>query len=241
MQVEEGSATTTILDISTAEGSASQNEATGTVYFWKHFEIPYGLMCQWYPSYFRDTCVHVEHTFNCAEQYMMYRKALILATSDEAANMDGESHLQQPFHANVTSRPTNGRRAKVSHAQNDSSRLPDMILAENNPGRQKALARSVRFTPTQLEEWERIKFEVVVQGNYCKFTQNQTLLRQLLATGDRELVEASPQDDVWGIGHAAEFAEFHREHWGSNLLGKALMTVRSRLKAEIKDDRTFNE
>ena len=172
---------------------------------------------------------------------MMYRKALILATSHEAVTLDGESHLQQPSHANVSSRPKNGRRAKVSQAQNDPSRLPDMILAEKSPGRQKALARSVRFTAKQLKEWDSIKFEIVVQGNYCKFAQNQDLLRRLLATEDRELVEASPQDDVWGIGHAAEFAELHREHWGSNRLGKALMTVRSRLRAEMEDETTLNE
>lgn len=128
-----------------------------------------------------------------------------------------------------------GRRAQISNVQKNPSRLPAMILAEQDPSRQKALARSIRFTPAQLQQWDSVKFDVVVEGNYCKFKQDPDLLRQLLATGERELVEASPQDNVWGIGHAAEFAEMYREHWGSNLLGKALMAVRKRLRAEIQD------
>jgi ribA/ribD-fused uncharacterized protein len=52
----------------------------------------------------------------------------------------------------------------------------------------------------------------------------------LLATGERELVEAAPGDRVWGIGFAEREAGARREAWGENLLGKALMDVRARLR-----------
>lgn len=56
----------------------------------------------------------------------------------------------------------------------------------------------------------------------------------LMATGERELAEASPFDKVWGIGLKAEDAlRVSRAQWGGNLLGKALMQVRSQLKLEI--------
>ena len=54
----------------------------------------------------------------------------------------------------------------------------------------------------------------------------------LLETGDRLLVEASPNDRIWGVGYSAANAEANRGNWGGNLLGKALMRVRDRLRAE---------
>lgn len=76
---------------------------------------------------------------------------------------------------------------------------------------------------------------IVTDGTYYKFTlsSNAANLRaKLLATGDRELVEASPLDRVWGVGYAAENAEKNREKWGENLLGVALMKVRQRFREE---------
>lgn len=53
----------------------------------------------------------------------------------------------------------------------------------------------------------------------------------LLATKGHELAEASPFDAVWGIGLKAEEAlTVSRAQWGENLLGKALMHVRSELE-----------
>jgi len=61
-------------------------------------------------------------------------------------------------------------------------------------------------------------------------------LRQLLLdTGDRELIEASPFDRIWGVGRKAEDvrreAGGDRRGWGQNLLGKCLMATRERLRA----------
>ncbi len=49
--------------------------------------------------------------------------------------------------------------------------------------------------------------------------------------GDRILVEASPVDKIWGIGLAADHTDaMFPEKWpGLNLLGIALMEVRSRI------------
>lgn len=54
-----------------------------------------------------------------------------------------------------------------------------------------------------------------------------------METGERELVEASPRDRVWGIGFEAGWAEEQRGAWGMNLLGRALMTVREEIRGEI--------
>lgn len=46
------------------------------------------------------------------------------------------------------------------------------------------------------------------------------------------IVEAGPVDPIWGIGLAADSPDArHPERWrGHNLLGKALMDVRDRLR-----------
>ena len=204
-----------------------RNDATGPIFFWREDEKPYGFLCQWYPSDFKDPEAHQSHVFNCAEQCMMYRKALVLATTNDDNYAAGKA--PNPSKTNKTSMGSS-RAGKLGFT---AEQLPAAILAAQKPGEQKSLARSVQFTDSQLKIWESIKFEVVTHGSYMKYAQNAELMARLLATGDRELVEASPTDRVWGIGFAAAVAmDVHRDAWGSNLLGKALMSVRERLRAE---------
>ena len=65
----------------------------------------------------------------------------------------------------------------------------------------------------------------------AKFEQSQQLRDYLLATTGKVLVEASPQDRIWGAGLARDDAALaDPEQWlGDNLLGFALMKVRSQL------------
>ncbi|KAK5134872.1 hypothetical protein LTR08_005962 [Meristemomyces frigidus] len=137
----------------------------------------------------------------------MYRKAVVFATPDPApSNPSKASGSTKKSAATQASAP----RVVIDKTDVDVGKILDMILTEQKPGRQKELARSVRPTSSQLKVWEKIKFDVVAQGSYCKYSQNTDLRDRLLATGDQELVEASPQDRVWGIGMAAEFAEAKR-------------------------------
>ncbi|KAJ5697897.1 hypothetical protein N7488_011581 [Penicillium malachiteum] len=79
------------------------------------------------------------------------------------------------------------------------------------------------------DAWEENRFDIVVEGSYLKFSQNEDLKQKLLATGIRELVEASPRDRIWGVGFGAKNAGSMREEWGLNLLGQALMKARERI------------
>ena len=47
-----------------------------------------------------------------------------------------------------------------------------------------------------------------------------------------KIKKASPYDRIWGIGFTGSQAKANRENWGENLLGKALMRVRTRLQGE---------
>ncbi len=56
-------------------------------------------------------------------------------------------------------------------------------MATSDPRKQKALGRAVKgFDPIV---WDKVGYEVVVQGNLAKFRQNPDFREVLLATGDR--------------------------------------------------------
>ena len=107
------------------------------------------------------------------------------------------------------------------------------ILAEYSQMAMKKLGRQVRNYDDAI--WKDKRFEVVVRGNCAKFSQNEKLLRFLLSTGDKILVEASPKDVVWGIGLDELSPDaIHPHQWmGENLLGFALMKVRDILSEEV--------
>ncbi|KAK5800848.1 hypothetical protein VI817_003060 [Penicillium citrinum] len=99
-----------------------------------------------------------------------------------------------------------------------------------HPRELRSLGRKIPHFSDEM--WEENRFTIVVEGNYLKFSQNEELRIKLLATGNRELVEASPRDRIWGVGFGAKNAGLRRDRWGLNLLGKALMQVRQRLVEE---------
>jgi len=105
------------------------------------------------------------------------------------------------------------------------------VLAARTPAQAKALGRQVYGYVDA--EWEAARLEIVIEGNLAKFGQDPALRTFLLGTGSRVLVEASPQDRVWGIGLvASDPRASDPSSWlGLNLLGEALMEVRSRLSA----------
>ncbi|EMO27169.1 NADAR family protein [Leptospira noguchii] len=105
-------------------------------------------------------------------------------------------------------------------------RIFDLIVSADNPKEAKKLGRSVSNFEPGL--WKSKAYELVKIGNIHKFNQNPEILEYLLSTGESILVEASPDDNIWGIGLSEKDAlEIHFSMWeGSNLLGFALMEVR---------------
>jgi hypothetical protein len=108
----------------------------------------------------------------------------------------------------------------------------ERILDARTAPEAKKLGRMVKGfdIPTWVQHCESI----VQKGNYLKFTQHDDLKAFLLGTGDRILVEASPFDNVWGIGmKAGDEGIENPQNWkGKNLLGYALMTVRDKIREE---------
>lgn len=69
------------------------------------------------------------------------------------------------------------------------------ILACQTPAEAKKPGRAVKNFDG--EQWQKHSFDIVVQGNIAKFSQNSQLKDFLLTTGQRVLVEASPLDTIW--------------------------------------------
>jgi len=106
------------------------------------------------------------------------------------------------------------------------------ILGAENPKEMKAFGRKVANFDQTL--WESKRYDIVKRGGLAKFSQNPVLRDFLKSTGNRILVEASPQDRIWGIGMEQSNPEANDPlKWrGSNLLGFALTEARDELLAK---------
>lgn len=104
------------------------------------------------------------------------------------------------------------------------------MLTVSDPSELKKLGRQVHNYDEAL--WEENRMAVMVEGCFLKFSQNPAMRDELLATGDRLIVEASPYDKVWGIGlEENDLRSLDPTQWqGRNLLGEALMQVREKLR-----------
>jgi len=103
------------------------------------------------------------------------------------------------------------------------------IITAKHPAQAKKYGRLVKGFDEAT--WIAHRFEIVIQGNLAKFSQNKRLGAFLQNTNQRILVEASPLDCIWGIGLTADNPKASNPaQWrGLNLLGFALMQVRSEL------------
>ena len=114
---------------------------------------------------------------------------------------------------------------------NNRPLLAEKILLCKKTYMIKQLGDEVKVT----KEWEESEEEeamFMVQLN--KFRQNPELAAMLIATGDCELIEATPSRK-WGAGATLSSNILKRHEWkGNNLHGKILMTVRAKLIREAK-------
>lgn len=155
------------------------------VYFWKGYLSNWNLTDFWW-----EADGEMPFKFNCGEQYMMFRKAVMFGDTETAIK----------------------------------------IMQTNIPKEQKDLGRQVKNYDDA--KWSAQRFDIMVDGLYERFSQNTDIREKLLATGDKILVEASPYDNIWGVGlEETDDAILDEKNWqGQNLLGKVLMEVRSVLK-----------
>ena len=100
------------------------------------------------------------------------------------------------------------------------------IMESSDPEVQKAWGRKVK--KFEQKAWEKIAKKVVYDANYAKFSQNKDCFYNLKKSGDKEIVEASPYDCIWGVGlRATDPKILDSKNWrGTNWLGEVLTKVR---------------
>lgn len=101
----------------------------------------------------------------------------------------------------------------------NDSKTASSILDETNQSVIKALGRKVANYDDYT--WSKYRYNIMVDILKAKFSQDKKLKNLLLNTKDSLIYEASPLDNIWGIGSTdVNIVK------GENLLGKALMEVR---------------
>lgn len=81
-----------------------------------------------------------------------------------------------------------------------------------------------RTLPGLRGDWDAVKDEVMLKALRAKFTQHPDLRSQLLATGNRALIEHTTNDAYWADGGDGS---------GRNRLGELLMRVRAELREAV--------
>ncbi len=106
------------------------------------------------------------------------------------------------------------------------------IMSSVEPIDQKRYGQKVRNFIQ--DTWYREARSIVFRGNQAKFLQNEDMKKELLATVGTTLVEASPSDELWGIGlRKTNPLAQNRETWkGKNWLGQTLTELREYLIKE---------
>jgi ribA/ribD-fused uncharacterized protein len=116
----------------------------------------------------------------------------------------------------------------------------EKIMKTRDPQKAKIAGRAVKGF--SLDLWNSKARDIVYKGCYAKFQQNNGLLHAIKQTKGTTLVEASPTDQIWGIGWDADDAEAQsRDTWrGMNWLGEVLTKVRDDLEEGVYRTDGFN-
>jgi len=118
--------------------------------------------------------------------------------------------------------------------------LASQIQHTPNPNAVYALTSSSYFSSQVRPDWTQIYLKLMREiVLLTKFKQHPSIRGLLLETGNAELGYVDPSDEFWSLGRVGDLSEgdrvveYHSAEWtGQNELGKALMWVRDRLRAE---------
>ena len=75
-------------------------------------------------------------------------------------------------------------------------------------------------------DWESVKVDIMRKALRVKAEQHPVIKELLLGTGDRKIIEDSPNDWYWGCGSDGK---------GKNMLGRLWMELRRELRGECGD------
>lgn len=145
-------------------------------------------------------------------------------TEHAIMGFSGKNEFMSNFSLSVT-RYFDGLYPSVEHAYQAAKsltvaeRIPFMIGGSYSPGKAKKEGQKLK----KREDWEDIKYDVMLGLVFNKFHRRPELREKLLATGDKYLEETNHWgDNTWGRDYRGDI--------GKNWLGIILMRVRACLQ-----------
>lgn len=103
----------------------------------------------------------------------------------------------------------------------DEGEVRESIRTADHPAKAAKLAKANK--KQVRKDWPQVRQVMMTRAIYTKCRTHGAIAGQLLATGDRQIVETSMYDYYWGCG---------RDGRGHNTFGKVLMAVRDKLIEE---------
>ena len=107
-----------------------------------------------------------------------------------------------------------------------------ILQMAQQPNYAKSLGRKVKNYND--EQWEKVRVDIMKEVVYDKFSQTNLKYQMLEDGNNREFVESSPYDSIWGIGMKDNDPKINdKDNWkGQNLLGKVMNDVYQKLKED---------
>jgi ribA/ribD-fused uncharacterized protein len=151
---------------------------------------------KWFSNCVPATCVIDGVTYPSSEHYYQCAKFHIVE----------DLHIQKwCADQNIT--------FNVQNANNEAIRDQMMTMSPVNVAR---FGQTIRTAPIR-SDWKSVKNNVMWRALIAKFTQNPEFAAQLVATGNKILIERAPTDRIWAINNNGI---------GENMLGCMLMMLR---------------
>lgn len=114
----------------------------------------------------------------------------------------------------------------------EKTNLARKITLTSDPKRIQTLGDRIEVPGNEWDEWLAYCQELLYRGMLAKFTQNSSLKKDLLSTGECQLLEATT-DHQFGCGIGLISGKWADQSWeGQNLTGRTLMEVRDRLRLQ---------
>jgi ribA/ribD-fused uncharacterized protein len=153
----------------------------------------------------------VKLIFSSCEQYMMAAKASVFGDTGKG------SVLEKILGSAVLFGETDMKAKGFEKGTHD-------VKAIKALGRQVPGFKGGKWDADDIEFWDTVSIPIVTIGNVSKFTQSDEMYEVMVAMGDREFVEGSPFDDLWGVKIRWDDPKIENpDNWlGKNKLGYVL-------------------
>jgi ribA/ribD-fused uncharacterized protein len=142
--------------------------------------------------------------------------------------------VQLEFNATIYNSAHQAIYAEIAKSFNDQENLQKIMIAESPD----AIDYKVEDVPGDSEvnetKWNDLTKQLLYDVNIAKFNQFPELAARLLETKDSMIGAYLPNDNLIGIGISLDNIQSQNPiNWtGQNLLGKAIMDIRSKIRTE---------